>query len=195
MPLEDKIRVMVHSDALKTPISTRLIPSVHMTFNKVLAEITKVLQSNENIPLDQSFIVDVVGIKAPVGSSKNSTSLKVLDSKGSLMKRSIITIRNSDDLCCGRALAVALPIINNQPKLKQLKQEKAIQKQEALKLYKRANVLPGPCGLSEINKFQRALPGYQIIVIDYNARNTSIYEGPRGNKNLVLYKSDDHYIT
>ena len=136
----------------------------------------------------------MVGVKAPVGSSKNSTSLKVLDySKDSLMKRSIITIRHSDDLCCGRALAVALPIINNQPKLKQLKQGKAIQKREALKLYKRANGLPGPCSLSEINKFQRAFPGDQIIVIDYNAHNTSIYEGPRGNKNLVLYKSDDHY--
>ena len=136
----------------------------------------------------------MVGVKAPVGSSKNSTSLKVLDySKDSLMKRSIITIRHSDDLCCGRALAVALPIINNQPKLKQLKQGKAIQKREALKLYKRANGLPGPCSLSEINTFQRAFPGYQIIVIDYNAHNTSIYEGPRGNKNLVLYKSDDHY--
>ena len=54
-PLEDKIRVMVGSSALKAPISTRLIPSVQMTSNEVLGEITKVLQSNEKIPLDKTF--------------------------------------------------------------------------------------------------------------------------------------------
>ena len=64
-PLEDKIRVMVRLSALKSPISTRLIPSVQMTPNKVLGEITKVLQSNEEIPLDQSFVIDIIGVKAP----------------------------------------------------------------------------------------------------------------------------------
>ena len=55
IPLEDKIPVMIRSAALKTPISTRLLPAIQMTSNKVLAEVTKVLQSNEHIPLDQSF--------------------------------------------------------------------------------------------------------------------------------------------
>ena len=55
-PLEDKIRVMVHSSALKAPISTRLIPSAQMTSSKVLGEITKVLQSNEEIPLDTTIL-------------------------------------------------------------------------------------------------------------------------------------------
>ena len=76
-PLEDKIRVMVRSSALKAPISTKLIPSVQATSNKVLGEITKVLQSNEDVPL-------VIGVKAPTGSGK---SLKVLDySKDTLLK-------------------------------------------------------------------------------------------------------------
>ena len=83
-PLEDKIRVMVRSSALKAPISTRLIPSAQMTSSKVLGEITKVLQSNEEIPLDQSFTIDIIGVKAPTGSGK---SLKVLDySKDTLLK-------------------------------------------------------------------------------------------------------------
>ena len=67
---------MVRSSALKTPISTRLIPSVQMTSSKVLGEITKVLQSNEEMPLDQSFTIDIIGVKAPTGSGK---SLKVLN--------------------------------------------------------------------------------------------------------------------
>ena len=190
-PLEDKIRVMVRSSALKAPISTRLIPSAQMTSSKVLGEITKVLQSNEEIPLDQSFTIDIIGVKAPTGSGK---SLKVLDySKDTHIKKSIITIKNKDNLCCGRALAVGKAIADNHSKVKQFKQGKLIQKKVALDLYKKANVLPGPCGLREISKFQGSLPGYQIIVIDFHARNTSIYEGPRAEKKIVLYKNGDHY--
>ncbi len=62
-PLEDKIRFMVRSSALKYPISTRLILSVQMTSSKVLGKIIKVPQSNQEIPLDQSFTINIIGIK------------------------------------------------------------------------------------------------------------------------------------
>ena len=134
---------MVRSSALKSLISTRLIPSVQMTSSKVLSEITKVLQSNEEIPLDKSFTIDITGVKAPTGSGK---SLKVLDfSKDTHIKKSIITIRNKDNLCCGRAIAVGKALADNHTQLKQLEMGRPIQKQIALKLYKKANILPGPC--------------------------------------------------
>ena len=80
-PVEDKMRVMVTSNALKSPISTRLIPSGDMSAHKVLSEISKVLQSNEEIPLDRSFKIDMVALKQPRGSGKdkNQKALKVLD--------------------------------------------------------------------------------------------------------------------
>lgn len=187
------MRVMLRSDALKSPISTRLVPVVQMSAQRVLSEVTKVLQSNENIPLDSSFIFDIVAVRQPTGSGrkKPSKSLKVLDyNEDSLVKKSIITIRNKDSLCCGRALAVGKALADNHPKLLQFKQERAIQKRVALKLYETANILPGPCGLREISKFQAVLVGYQIIVIDFSARNSMIYEGSRGSRKIVLYKND-----
>jgi hypothetical protein len=58
-----------------------------MTLNKVLGEITKVLQSNEEIPLDQSFTVNIIGVKAPTGSG----ACKVLDyAKDTRLKKSIL---------------------------------------------------------------------------------------------------------
>ena len=63
----------------------------------------------------------------------------------------------------------------------------------ALELYKKANILPGPCGLREVSKFQGVLSEYQITVIDFNAGNTVIYEGPRGSKKIVWYKNGDHF--
>ena len=114
-------------------------------------------------------------------------------SKDTHLKKSIITIRNKDNLCCGRALAVGKALADNHPNVKQFKLGRPIQKKVALEAYKKANILPGPCGLREIGKFQGSLPGYQIIFIDFHARNASIYEGPRGDKKIVLYKHGDHY--
>ena len=96
-------------------------------------------------------------------------------------------------MCCGRALAVGKALADKHPKLQQLKMGRPVQKKVALELFQKANILPGPCGLCEISKFQESLPGYQIIVIDFHARNASIYEGPRAEKRIVLYKNGDHY--
>ena len=162
---------MIRSNALKI---------TQMTLNKVLREITKVLQSNEEIPLDQSFVIDIIGVKAPTGSRK---SLKVLNyAKDSHLKKSVITIKNRDNLCCGRALAVGKALADNHSQVQRIKMDRPIQKRLALDIYKKANVLPGPCGLHKISKFQGSLPGYQIIVINFHARNNSIYEGPREDK-------------
>ena len=121
------------------------------------------------------------------GSGK---SLKVLDyTKDSLVKKSI---KNSDNLYCGRALVVGQLLADSHVKLKQLKIGRPIQKKLALELYKK--VLSGLCGLREVSKFQGVLPGYQIIVIDFNARDSSIYESSRRDKKIVIYKNGDHYV-
>ena len=60
-------------------------------------------------------------------------------------------------------MGVGKPIADSHPKLFKVKQGRFIQKQIALKLYERANALHVPSGLCEISKFQRSLPGYQII--------------------------------
>ena len=89
-----------------------------MTSNKVLGEITKVLQSNE-IPLDQSFVIDIIGVKAPTGSRK---SLKVLNyAKDTHLKKSVITIKNRDNLCCGHVLAVGKALADNHSQVQQIK--------------------------------------------------------------------------
>ncbi|XP_046862275.1 uncharacterized protein LOC124455682 [Xenia sp. Carnegie-2017] len=118
-PLEDRMRIMICSNELKSPISTQLLPAIRMTSNRAIAD-------------------------------KN-------------------------------------------PKIKQFKQGKAIQKREALKLFKKANISYGPCGIRELSEFQGVLLDYQIQVIDFNARNTVIFEGPPKHKKLILYKQGDHY--
>ena len=196
-PNDDKMRVMISSTALKTPISTKLLPSREITSPRILTESGKVLQSNDEIPLDHSFTIDVVSTRAPRGSGKvtKKMSLKVLDySKDSKLKRSIITIKNSTDhLCLPRAIVVSTAIIEGHPKLKQIKSGRRIQKDLAINLCRSANVpVNVPCGLNEIARFQSFLNEYQIV-IDFYARIGVIFEGPYRSKKIVLYKNNMHY--
>ena len=111
LPFEDKIRVMICSSALKSPISTRLTPSAQMTSNKVLGEITKVLQSNEEIPLDQFFVIDIIDIKSTYRFRKISQGIKLC--KGHSPEKIYNYYKSRDNLCCGRALAVRKALADN----------------------------------------------------------------------------------
>ena len=84
-------------------------------------------------------------------------------------------------------------MVQRHPKLKQIKLGKNIQKELAVELCRKANVAFGPCGLGEIARFQGILGEYQIVIIDFHARNGVIYEGPSRGKKIVLYKNGDHY--
>ena len=86
-----------------------------------------------------------------------------------------------------------MALADKHPKLKQFREGRIIQKKTALELCKKANILPGAAGLRKILKIQGALMSYQIIVIDYDARNSVILEGPRRDKKIVIYKHGDHY--
>ena len=119
-----------------------------MISNKVLGEITKVLQSDEEIPLDQSFVIEIIGVKAPARSGQ---SLKVLNYPKDTC---LITTGNRDNVYSGRALAVGKASAEIHHKSLKVKQGRPTQKRLALDLYKKANVLAGPCGLREISKFR-----------------------------------------
>lgn len=113
-PKKDRMRILVTSDQLKKPLSTRLVTIDEQKPSLILSEISKVLQSDEEISLDSSFDIEVVAVKFPSGSGY----FKVLNySKHTKLKRSIIKIKNSDDLCTARALSVGLALVTDQSKL------------------------------------------------------------------------------
>lgn len=113
-PNRDKMRVLVTSSHFKKPLSTRLVTLNEQKPTLILSEISKVLQSDEEISLDSSFGVDVVTVKSPAGSGY----FKVLNySRHTKIKRCIIKIKNlSDDLCCERALVTGREIALKGPK-------------------------------------------------------------------------------
>ena len=111
-------------------------------------------------------------------------------------KRSIVQIRNTDDLCCARALVTAKAKVDQHPKWELFKKGRKLQKDQALLLHDEAQVPLGPCGHEELTQFSQApsLLDYQILLVDADrAFRVTSFGSPAPDKQLVLLHEKGHY--
>ena len=119
-------------------------------------------------------------------------TLSLLKSK----KKSIVQIRNTDVLCCARALVTAKAKVDRHPKWESFKMGRKLQKEHALLLHHEANVPFGPCGYEELTRFSQApsLFDYQILLVDADrAFRITSFGPPAPDKQLVLLHEKGHY--
>lgn len=157
------------------------------------------LNSNQQFELDDTFTVETTFIRTPGPRSgngkKNKPGQKAIET---LLKnkRSVITIRNKDELCCARAIVTMKSLADQGSRgldYNNLKRGCPIQTKLAKQLHQQAAVAEGPCGVKELNAFQTALPDYQIKVLSVDKPHCIIFEGPAAEKKILLLKVDDHY--
>ena len=116
-----------------------------------------------------------------------------------IVKKSRVTIKNKDNLCCARAIVTmkALADANGNTRdhdYHNLKQGLPVQERKAKELHRLANVPEGPCGIPELKKFQDALPGYQLKVLSVTPPHMLIYVGSTPSDKIVrILKDGDHY--
>ena len=194
---KDQVRFVLRSDQLDTPISLPFMPAEQLTPERVFSQIERVIQSNRDFRLNDTVTIDIIHVEAPQGSGRSKrTTLNIreyLHKKGS-----VITIKNNDDLCLARALVVAIAKIEKDPKYKTLIDSRGIAQQtKAMELHRAANVPFGPCGLPEVDLFQKYLTNYEINIVSGNHNSSIIYPPtPFGNNNVTpiyLYLHDNHY--
>ena len=69
-----------------------------------------------------------------------------------------------------------------------------VQEQLAKELHRLAGVPEGPCGISELQKFQAVLPGYQIKVMSIDPAHMLIFVGTTPSDKIIrIIKEDDNY--
>ncbi|KAL9954813.1 hypothetical protein ACROYT_G042392 [Oculina patagonica] len=81
----------------------------------ILDQMARVLNSNESFEMDDSFQLSFTHVRAPPrGSGKRNQkpghSHPVTHKR---LKRSVVTIKNKDDLCCARAIVTAKAKVDN----------------------------------------------------------------------------------
>ena len=111
-------------------------------------------------------------------------------------KKSIITIKNDDELCLGRCIVVAQAIKCNHPMLKQIKMGRKIQTQLTHQLYDLYGIPKEIATLETIYDFEEALD-CSITIIDGDAFNNVIHPDTDDYEpkefNIYLYKTGNHY--
>ena len=194
---KDQVRFVLRSEQLDTPISIPFMTVEQLTTERVFSQIERVIQSNRDFRLNDTVTVDIIHVEAPQGSGRSKrTILNINDYLHK--KRSIITIQNNDNLCLARALVVAIAKIEKDPRYKLLTNpNKRAQEKKARELHEAANVPFGPCGIPEVDLFQKYLTNYEINIVSGNHDNSIIYPPESSTSNTVtpiyLYLHDNHY--
>ena len=199
MPPNDKVRFILRSEQLETPISLPFMTVQKLNTERVFSQIERVIQSNQEFRLNDTVTIDINHVKAPEGRGKNGLKRTTFNIRDHLKtKKSIIRINNTDDFCLARALAVSIARIENDPRYEQIKRtDRHIQLERALDLHVAANVPLGPCGIDEVKLFQNYLVNYQIIVVSGTRNNSIIYPPkPPGTDEkpiISLYYHNNHF--
>ena len=173
------------------------MPHQRLTTERVLAEIERVIQSNREFRLNDSVNVNVnvnvIHVEMPHGGKGTKRSEINLE-KHLINKRSIVRIKNKDELCLARALVVAKAKIDNNSQYKNIiKADRPQQTQLAYKLHEKAGVPVGSCGMDKVKQFQTYLSDYQINIVSKEHQNSIIFSGPEREKIIYLYLHDNHY--
>ena len=197
MAPNDKVRFILRSEQLETPISLPFMTVDDLTTERVFSQIERVIQSNQEFRLNDTVTIDINHVKTPEGRGKKKrTIFNIRDHLKE--KRSLIRINNTDDFCLARALAVSIARIEKDPQYAQIiKSDRPVQREKAFDLHEAANVPLGPCGMNEVKLFQQYLINYQIIVVSGAHNNSIIYPSePPGTDEkpiISLYYHDNHF--
>ena len=192
---QDQVRFVLRSEQLDTPISMPFMTVAQLTPERVFSQIERVVQSNRDFRLNDTVVVDIVHVEAPQGSGRKRTILNIKEFLHK--KRSIITIKNNDDLCLARALVVAIAKIEKDSSYRCLVEpERRVQERKAKELHELAKVPLGPCGLPEVELFQKYLTNYEINIVS-TAHNSSIIYPPKPTASnatpIYLHLHENHY--
>ena len=186
------LRFVIQNEELPKAISTK--------FNKVenfklgdLETIINILEYRA-IPIENCKIV-VQSVKIPAGKGRLYLTKDTIS-----RKNCIITIKNNDNICLSRSIVTALANLHPEKWTKaQLKNgfnaSRKLQKDEAMKLHKEANVEINEYGndLADVETFAKHLE-ISINIIDSEVFNTIIYTANKGTEDKIyILKTRNHF--
>ena len=153
--------------------------------------LAQALNSNEQFEMDDSFQLSITQVQhAPQGTGRPRRGKPGHPTHQALTahKNSVIQIKNSDDLCCARALVTAKTRVDQQTKWSSIRHGGKLQRELALRLHDEARVPPGACSYDALKAFSKApsLAGYQIILVDGNRSYHITTYGDPQDKQLIL---------
>ena len=191
----DLVRFVLQSQSLDYPISLPYMPRHELNAERIMGEVQRVLQSNENVNLEDGMHFHLVHVGMPQGGvavpKRKHYGFKL--SKFLDAKRCVIRIRNKDVLCLARALVRDMARQGKDSAYDSIRHGRSIEGILAKELHQKAGVPEDLCGLPEVAKFQDVIDEYQIVVLSAEHFNAIVFEGLKRDKQIYLYHHDNHF--
>ena len=194
----DLIGFVISSPSLRDDIGIPLTRYDQFSLDRLLAILEQLIQSNEQVFLfEGGFTIRIIHIQRPQGGRNKENQLPL--DKFIRNNRRFLRIENQDELCCARALVVAMAFANkdgNPVHYQKIRRQRGqLQEEEARQLHAKAEVKEGRCGIPEVEKFQHYLgsQGYQIVVYGTTTKHGLLYKGPENTKMLILFLHNNHF--
>ena len=105
-------RVVIHHDGLHDPIVVPLRPWDRLNVDVVMEHIEKVLNSHQELSVNDSFDITIGAIDLPKGNGRRPITSLLGDKNSIQIKKSLVTIDNNDQLCMARAIGVGWAKLN-----------------------------------------------------------------------------------
>ena len=171
------------------------MPRHELNAERIMGEVQRVLQSNEQVSLQDRMRAHVVHVAMPQGGVASRKRkhygfkiAKFLDSK-----KSVLRIQNKDSLCLACTIMTDIARQDKDPEWNSIRQGCKEQRLLAQQLHQKAGVQEGLCGIPEVDKFQKVIDNYQIIILSSKHFNAIVYKGPRREKQIYLYHYENHF--
>ena len=148
--IEDLTESIPDHDRIQIYLSSNRLSSAHTSANvtvgywrdplsgarRILDQISKMLNSNEDFEVDDSLQLDVTHITMPEPGSGKRKWRSGTDCYPNFLKnkRSVIQIKNKDHLCCAHALVVAKAKVDQDEQYSAIKNGSVVQTERALQL-------------------------------------------------------------
>ena len=104
--------LLIHHDGLHDPIVVPLRPWDRLNVDVVMEHIEKVLNSHQELSMNDSFDITIGAIDLPKGNGRRPITSLQGDKNSIQIKKSLVTIDNNDQLCMARAIGVGWAKLN-----------------------------------------------------------------------------------
>jgi len=193
----DKIRLIIETDEggyVSTPLMSR------EEFDKKFYDSDVGFYNIDNMAVDTNTGNGTPGsVSISVASGVGGGRGNVCNDKSQIYnKKSLLRIKNTDDLCLGRCLVCEIASRDNHPKKQQIREGRKIQTELTHKLYEDAGIEKVIADLDTIKAFEDYLDCC-ITIIDGDQFNNVVYPDTSSEDytpkdfNIYLYKNKNHF--
>ena len=178
----DRVRLRFESRGLDRPIYTAITQKSQLTVYRWMADVARVLNSHEDFALNDSFYIMVEYCKVPGGGCRDE--LPALLTSTLLRKRSVICIRNTDNLCLARSLVVSKAKVDNPAIFEAVRRGNSTEQRKQAKALQAAAGLPERvCTLQDVAAFERVS---QRLIVDRVTRSFILFVAYRSCQGISL---------